>query len=134
VLHSGGVAFPRESVKQQRGVAYILGCQSIKCSYTGAGAGTSCMQVPSSEVVLAEGAFSPRARRTLPEGASGSRARRTLPEGAFNPRARRTLPEGVFSPQARQTLPEGASAAPPWQAAGATRVVIMSCACFRFMG
>jgi hypothetical protein len=128
------VAFPRESVKQHRGVACVLGCESIKCPYMGAGAGTSCVQVPSSEAVFAEGAFSPRARRTLPEGASGSRARRTLPEGVFNPRARRTLPEGVFSPRARRTSPEGASAAPPWRAAGTTRVVIMSWACFRFVG
>jgi hypothetical protein len=76
---------------------------------------------PSSEAVLAEGALSPRARRTSPEGALIPRARRTLPEGAFNPRARRTSPEG-------------ASAVPPWRAAGATRVVIMSCTCFRFVG
>jgi hypothetical protein len=71
------MAFPRESVEQHRGVipsrvrvvVRVLWCQSIKRPYTGAGAGTTCVQVPSSEAVLAEGALSPRARRTSPEGA-----------------------------------------------------------------
>jgi hypothetical protein len=123
-----GMAFPRESVEQHRGViprrvrvvARVPWCRSFKCSYTGAGAGTTCVQVPSSEAVLSEGALSPRARRTPPEGALSSRARRTPPEGVFNPRARRTSPEG-------------ASAVLPRQAAGATRVVSVSCACFRFV-
>jgi hypothetical protein len=74
----------------------------------GAGAGTTCVRVPSSKAVLAEGVLSPRARWTLLVG-------------AFNPRARRTSPEG-------------ASAVLPWRAAGATRVVIVLCACFRFVG
>jgi hypothetical protein len=29
--------------------------------------------------------------------------------------------------------PRGRSAMPPWRAAGAARVVIVSCACFRFV-
>jgi hypothetical protein len=70
------MAFPSELVKQRRDaipervrvVARVLWCRSIKCSYTGAGAGTTCVQVPSSEAVLAEGALSPRARQTSPEG------------------------------------------------------------------
>jgi hypothetical protein len=110
------MAFPRDSVEQHRGViprrvrvvAHVLWCRSIKCPYMGAGAGTTCVQVPSSEAVLAEGVFSPRARRTSPEGA--------------------------FSPRVRRTSPEGASAVPPWRAAGATRVMIVSCVCFRFVG
>jgi hypothetical protein len=81
----------------------------------------TCAQVPSSEADLTEGAFSPRARRTLPEG-------------AFSPRARRTLPEGAFNPRARRTSPVGASTVPPWRAAGATRIVIALCTCFRFVG
>jgi hypothetical protein len=76
---------------------------------------------PLSEADLAKGALSPRARQTLPEGALSPRARRTLLVGASNPRARRTPPEGT-------------SAVPPWRAAGATRVVIVSCVCFRFVG
>jgi hypothetical protein len=76
VLHSGGDGLPRELVKQRRDaipwrvrvVARVLRRQSIKCLYTEAGAWTTCMQVPSSETVLGEGALSPRARRTSPEG------------------------------------------------------------------
>jgi hypothetical protein len=67
-----------------------------------------CVQVPSSEADLAQGGLSPRARRTPPEGASNPRARRTPPEGAF--------------------------AVLPWRAAGATRVVIVSRVCFKFVG
>jgi hypothetical protein len=73
---------------------------------------------PSSEADLARGGLSPRVRRTPPEGALRPRARRNSPEGASNPRARRTLLEGR-------------SAVPPWRAAGATRVVVVSCMCFR---
>jgi hypothetical protein len=47
------------------------------------------------------------------------------------PHARRTSLEGVLSPRARQTLLEGHSEVLPWQAAGATRVVVASCMCFR---
>jgi hypothetical protein len=129
------MAFPRELVKQRRDailervrvVARVLRCRSIKCPYTGAGAGTTCVQVPSSEEVLAEGALSPRARRTSPEGALRPRARRTSPDGALRPRARRTPLVGASNPRARRALPEGASVVPPWRAAGATRVVIVSC-------
>jgi hypothetical protein len=76
VLHNGGMASPRELVEQRwdaipgcaRVVACVLRCQSIKCPYTGAGAWATCVQAPSSETVLVEGALSPRATRTLPEG------------------------------------------------------------------
>jgi hypothetical protein len=103
-----GMAFNRESVKQHgdaihgrvRVVARVLRCQSIKCPYTGVGAWTMCVQVPSSEAVLAEGVLSPRARRTSPEGVLGPRVRRTSPEGAF--------------------------VVPSWWAAEAARVVIVS--------
>jgi hypothetical protein len=135
------MAFPRESVEQRRDViprrvrvvAHVLWSQSIKCPYTGAGVGTTCVQVPPSEAVLAEGALSPRVRRTSPEVAIGPRARRTSPDGSLSSRARRTPPEGAFNPRARRTSPEGASTVPPWRAAGATRVVIVSCVCFRFV-
>jgi hypothetical protein len=57
----------KESVEQRRGVipgrvrvvACVLRCRSIKCPYTGAGAGTTCVQVPSTEAVLAEGVLNP---------------------------------------------------------------------------
>jgi hypothetical protein len=111
-----GMAFPRESMEQHRGViprcvkvvARVLWCRSIKCPYTGQERGRRACSCP--------------------------RVRRSSPEGALGPRARRTLPEGAFNPQARRTSPEGASAVPPWRAAGATRIVIVSCACFRFVG
>jgi hypothetical protein len=76
---------------------------------------------PSSEADLTRGGLSPRARRNSPEGASRSRTRRTLLEGTSNPRARRTPHEGAF-------------VVPPWRAAEATRVVIVSRVCFRFVG
>jgi hypothetical protein len=76
---------------------------------------------PSSEVDPTRGALRPRARQNSPEGASRSRKRQTPLEGTSNPRVRRTPPEGAF-------------VVPPWRAAGATRVVIMSRVCFRFLG
>jgi hypothetical protein len=76
---------------------------------------------------------SPRARRTPPEGAFRPRAGRTPPEREFRPRAGQTPPEGACTFRARRTLLEGRSAAPPWRATGATRNVIVSCTCFRFV-
>jgi hypothetical protein len=74
------MASPRELVKQRRDaipgrvrvVARVLQRQSIKCPYMREGAWATCVQVPSSEMVLAKGALSPRARRTLPEGEPSS--------------------------------------------------------------
>jgi hypothetical protein len=62
-----GMAFPRELVKQRRDaipgrvrvVARVLRCQSIKCPYTGAGTWMTCVQVPSSDVDLAQGGVEP---------------------------------------------------------------------------
>jgi hypothetical protein len=90
VLHSGRDGLPGESVEQRRGViprrvrvvARVRWCQSIKFPYTGAGAGATCVQVPSSMAILAEGALSPQARRTSPEGAFGPRARADLARGS----------------------------------------------------
>jgi hypothetical protein len=58
-----GMASPRESVEQHldaipgrvRVVVRVLRCRSIKCPYTGAGAGTMHVQVPSSEADLPRG-------------------------------------------------------------------------------
>jgi hypothetical protein len=80
----------------------------------------TCVLVPLSEAVLAEGALSLRARRTAPEG-------------ALRPRARRAPLVGASIPRARRTALEGASAVPPWRAAVATRVVILWCVSFRFV-
>jgi hypothetical protein len=61
------------------------------------------------------------------------RARRTPPEGALRPRARRNSSEGAYNPRARWTSLEGRPAVSPWQAAGATRVAVVSCICFRWV-
>jgi hypothetical protein len=96
------MAFPRESVEQHRGViprwvrvvARVLWCRSIKCPYTWAGAGTTCVQVPSSEAVLAEGALSPRARRK-----PCSWERLTLERGEPRPRKHPPChPLGLWAP------------------------------------
>jgi hypothetical protein len=90
---------------------------------------------PSSEADLARGVgLSPRARQSPPEGALRPRARRNSPEGASRSRTRRTPLEGTSNPRARRTPPEGAFVVPHWRAAGATRVVIVSRVCFRFVG
>jgi hypothetical protein len=79
-----------------------------------------CVQAPSSETVLVEGAPNPRARWTPPEGALRPQARRNSPEGGSNPRARRTSLEGH-------------PAVSPWRAAGTTRVAVVLCMCFRWV-
>jgi hypothetical protein len=76
VLHSGGDGLPKELVKQRRDkipgrvrvVARILRCQSIKCPYTGAGAGTTCVQAPSSEADFARGGVEPSSEADLARG------------------------------------------------------------------
>jgi hypothetical protein len=63
-------------VEQRRGmiprrvrvVARVLWCQSIKCLYTRAGAGTTCVQVPSSEADLARGGVYPSSEANLARG------------------------------------------------------------------
>jgi hypothetical protein len=76
---------------------------------------------------------SPRARRTPPEGAFSPRAGRTRPEGVFSPRAGWTQPEGACNPRARRTTLEGAFRCAALAGRGATRGVIVSCTCFRFV-
>jgi hypothetical protein len=71
-----GMVFPRELVKQRRDaipgrgrvVARVLRCQSIKCPYTGAGAWTTCVQVPSSEADLARGGVEASSEADLARG------------------------------------------------------------------
>jgi hypothetical protein len=41
---------------------------------------------------------------------------------------------GGVEPSSVADLAEGASAVPPWRAVGATRIMIVSCVCFRFVG
>jgi hypothetical protein len=143
-----------------RVVACVLRCHGIKCPYGGRGADDVHAGAferdgprrggvepsseadlarggggePSSEVDPARGGVDLRAKRTSPEGLLRPRARRNSPEGASRPRTRRTLLVGASNPRARRTPPEGAFVVPPWRAAGATRVVIVSRVCFRFVG
>jgi hypothetical protein len=73
---AAGMASPRELVEQCRDAiperAKVATCvlrrQGIKRPYTRPGAWAACVQVSSSETVLAEGSLNPRARRTSPEG------------------------------------------------------------------
>jgi hypothetical protein len=51
-----------------RVVTRVLRCRSIKCPYTGAGAGTTCVQVPLSEAVLARGGVEPSSEADLARG------------------------------------------------------------------
>jgi hypothetical protein len=70
------MASPRELVKQHRDaipgrarvVACVLRCQSIKCTYTGAGAGATCVQVPSSEADPARGGVKASSEADLARG------------------------------------------------------------------
>jgi hypothetical protein len=75
---------------------------------------------PSSEADLARGGVEPSSEAGRARGGVEISSEADPARGAFNPRA-------------RWTSPEGASAVLPRQAAGATRVVIVSCACFRFV-
>jgi hypothetical protein len=124
-----GMAFPGESVEQRRGViprrvkvvVRVLWCQSIKCAYTGAGAGTT------------RACRSPRARWTSPEGAFSPRVRRTSPEGTLGSRARQTPLEGAFAHERGGPRPRGHQAVPPWRTAGAARVMTVLYACCKLI-
>jgi hypothetical protein len=71
------MASPRELVKQRRDaipgrvrvVARVLRRQSIKCPYTGAGAWTTCVQVPSGEADPARGGVEPSSEADPARGA-----------------------------------------------------------------
>jgi hypothetical protein len=99
---AAGMASPKELVEQRRDtspgcarvVACVLRCQSIKCPYAGAGAWATCVQATSGEMVLSEGALSPRARRTLPEEALSPRVRRTPSEGGVKTSSEAELARG----------------------------------------
>jgi hypothetical protein len=64
---------------------------------------------------------------------------RALEQGGPRPRSRLVLERGGPRPRGRSALerggprPRGHSAVSSWWAAGGTRVVIVSCACFRFV-
>jgi hypothetical protein len=74
-----------------RVVARVLRCQSIKCPYTGAGAWTTCVQVPSSEADLARGGVEPLSEANLARGGveassdAGSARGRVYPSSEADP-------------------------------------------------
>jgi hypothetical protein len=74
---------------------------------------------PSSEADPARGGVEPSSEADLARGVG------------LSPRVRRTPPEGASNPRARRTSLEGRPAVLPWRAAGATRVEVVSCMCFR---
>jgi hypothetical protein len=114
-----------------RVVACVLRCQGIKCPYEGRSVGDVCAGALERDGPR-RGGVEPSSEADLSRGVGLSpRARQTPLEGALRPRARRNSPEGSSNPRARRTSLEGRSAVPPWWAAGATRVAVVSCMCFR---
>jgi hypothetical protein len=75
----------------------------------------TCVQEPSSEADRTRGGVQPSGQADPARGG-------VQPSGEADPTLKRGGPR-----------PRGRSAVPPWRAAGATRVVIVSCACFRFV-
>jgi hypothetical protein len=71
VLHSGRDVLPQGvgGTAPGRDSRACQGRGTRPAVSEGAGAETTCVQVPSSEAVLAEGVLSPQARQTSPKGA-----------------------------------------------------------------
>jgi hypothetical protein len=95
------MAFPRESVKQHRDaipgrvrvVARVLLCQSIKCPYTGAGAWTTCVQVPSSEAVC-RGGVEPSGKADPARGSAEASSEADSTRGCVQPSSEADLTRG----------------------------------------
>jgi hypothetical protein len=87
------MASPRELVKQRRDaipgrvrvVARVLRRQSIKCPYTGAGAWTTCVQVPSSEADPARGGVEPSSEADPARGSVEPSSEADPARGAVEP-------------------------------------------------
>jgi hypothetical protein len=90
--------------------------------------------VPSSETVLVEGALSPRARRTSPEGAVEPSSEADLARGGVKVSSEADLARGSVEASNEVDSTCGGIRCATLAAAGATRVVIVSRVCFRFMG
>jgi hypothetical protein len=138
VLHSGGDGLPqgvggtaRDAIPGRvQVVVCVLRCQGIKCPYTGVGARASC--------------GCPRARRTPPKGCldlerGGPHSRGGVEpsseadpaRGGVKASSEADLTRGSVCPSSEADLTRGASSVSPWQAAGATRVAVVLCVCFR---
>jgi hypothetical protein len=66
-----------------RVVACVLRCHSIKCPYTGAGAWTTCVQVPSSEADPARGGVKASSEVVLARGGAQPSSEADLTRGVF---------------------------------------------------
>jgi hypothetical protein len=93
VLHSSGDGLPQgiggtalDAIPGRvRVVVRVLQCRSIKCPYTGAGAGTTCVQVPSSEADLARGGAEPSSEVDLARGGAEPSSESDLARGGAEP-------------------------------------------------
>jgi hypothetical protein len=119
------MAFPRESVEQHRGVIpRHVRVVAQSCGVRALNARTR------------EQERGRRARGGLERGGPRPRGRLALERGRPRPRGRLALERGGLRPRGRLALERGGprprrhSAVPSWRAAGATRVVIVSRACF----
>jgi hypothetical protein len=135
------MAFPRESVEQHRGVIpRRVRVVAQSCGGRALNARTREQEQGRRRVAALErGGPRPRGRSALGRGEPHPRGRPTLERGGPHPRGHPDLERGGPRPRGRLALerggprPRGHSAVPPWRAAGATRVVIVSCTYFRFM-
>jgi hypothetical protein len=87
-----------------RVVARVLQCQSIKCPYTEAGAGTPCVQVPSSEADLDRGSFEPSSEADLARGGVEASSEVNSARGSAQPSSEANPTRGVIR---RATLTGG---------------------------
>jgi hypothetical protein len=133
------MASPRELVEQCRDaipgrtrvVVCVLRCQSIKCSYAGAGARATCVQGPLSEADFARGGIQPSGEADPARGSVEAPSEANPARGVAQPSSEADLTRRTSIPRARRTSLEGRFAVPPWRAAGATRIVVVSCMCSR---
>jgi hypothetical protein len=79
-----------------RVVACVLRCHSIKCPYTGAGAWTTCVQVPSSEADPARGGVEPPSEADPARGGVKASSEVVLARGGAQPSSEADLTRGVF--------------------------------------
>jgi hypothetical protein len=138
------MASPRELAEQRRGViprrvrvvARPCGVRALNArtrvrEQVHAGAWKGACGCPRAERAPPKGVLSPRARRASLEGQGSA-----LEQGGPCPRGRKGLERGGPRPRKRLSLERGglhsrASAVLSWRAAGATRVAIVLCTCFR---
>jgi hypothetical protein len=145
VLNSGGDGLPpgvsgtalgRDSQAcQSRGAA--LRCQSIKCSYARAGTGARGSAENVRVGALERSGPRPRGRSALerggprPRGGVEPSSEADPARGGVKVSSEADPARGSVHPSSEANLTRGASAALHWRAAGATRVVVLLCMCFR---